>query len=421
MMTQMVENVRVAWDGLRANKLRSALTMLGVIIGVATVVALLAIGEGARTAITDQISSVGTNLLFVSPGAQGGGGPVRGPMGSATTLTLDDAEALADPANVPDAAAVAPVYSGRGQIIYGDVNDNVSVTGVTPTYVDVFGMDVSSGRFVDEADISRQSKVVVLGSQVALDLFGGFDPTGQKLKIAVGNAGTKQSLTIIGVLAEQGGSMLARPDDSVFVPISTAQNRLFSGRNAKGHPVVSQISVMASSEEGATAAEQEITDVLTERHGLLPDETADFDVMSQSEMLQMASDVTGIMRVFLAAIASISLLVGGIGIMNIMLVSVTERTREIGLRKAVGARRSDILAQFLLEAIVLSALGGLAGVAVGIGAARVVAATGVTRAVITPTSVALALGAALAVGLFFGIYPANSAAKLNPIEALHYE
>jgi len=421
MIGALAENVQVAWDGLRANKLRAGLTMLGVVIGVAAVVALLSIGEGARRSITDSISSVGTNLLFVSPGFVDRG-PVRGAFGSASTLTLDDSEAIADPMNVPSAIAVAPQYGRGSQIIFGDANTNVEVVGTTPEYLDVFGLSVAMGRFLDERDVDRRSTVAVLGSQVAEDLFGDFDPEGQRIKIALpGESGGRVSVTVIGVLDEQGGSMLVDADDSVYVPISTAQFKLFEGRNPLGDAIVSRINVEAGSEKGAAGAADEITALLTERHRIGAEEDADFTVTSQAEMLELASDVTRVLTIFLGAIAGISLVVGGIGIMNIMLVSVTERTREIGLRKAVGARKSDVLAQFLLESVVLSVLGGIVGVVIGIAVAKVVDFSGLMRAVPSPAAIALALAAALAVGLFFGIYPANRAAGLSPIEALHYE
>jgi putative ABC transport system permease protein len=347
---------------------------------------------------------------------------VRGGFGSASTLTLEDADAIADPANVPSAAAVAPEYARGTQVMFGDTNTNVQVIGTTGAYADVFELSTASGRFVDADDVDRRAAVAVLGSQVADDLFGGFDPVGQRVKVALpGGDGGRVSLTVVGVLMPVGGSFLADADDSVYVPISTAQFKLFEGRNPLGDAVVSRINVEALSEADAASAQAEITALLSDRHRIGDDEEPDFEVMSQSEMLAMADEVTGVLSVFLGAIAGISLVVGGIGIMNIMLVSVTERTREVGLRKALGARRSDILVQFLLESVVLSALGGVVGVAVGIAAAKVVDLSGVMRAAVSTTSVLLALGASLGVGLFFGIYPANRAARLSPIEALRHE
>jgi putative ABC transport system permease protein len=420
-IADLLENVRVALDGLLVNKMRSALTMLGVIIGVGAVIALMSIGEGAQASITDQITSVGTNLLFVSPGASSMGG-VRGASGSATTLTYADAEAIADPRNVPDAAVVAPQYGQSTQVIFGDTNINGSVTGVTAEYQEAFGLEVASGSFIAENDVDKRANVAVLGYQAAQDLFGGFDPIGQKIKVALsGENGGRVSLTVIGVLEEKGDSMMSSTDDAVLVPISTAQTKIFSGRNVQGELVVSQVSVVAVSEDQTAAVEDQINALLWSRHDLNPDEDADFSVMNQADILEMANEITGIMTVFLGAIAGISLLVGGIGIMNIMLVSVTERTREIGIRKAVGARKADILTQFLLEAVVLSLLGGLLGILLGVVLGKLVDMTGIMESLVTLDSVLMAVGFSLAIGLFFGIYPANQAAGMNPIEALRYE
>ena len=421
LIADLLENVRVALDGLVVNKMRSALTMLGVVIGVGAVIALMSIGEGAQASITEQISSIGTNLLIVMPGSFRQGG-VQGASGSAATLTYDDAEAVADPGNVPGAKYVAPEYGRSTQVIFGDANINTSVTGITAEYQGAFDLEVASGRFIEGKDVSKRSNVVVLGYQAAQDLFGGFDPMGQKIKVVLsGENGGRVSLTVVGVLAEKGSSMMNSADDTVFVPISTAQTKLFSGRNPRGELIVSRITVVAASEGQVDAAEAQLDALLRRRHEVADDEDADFGVMNQADMLEMATEVTGIMTIFLGSVAGISLLVGGIGIMNIMLVSVTERTREIGIRKAVGARKSDILVQFLMEAVVLSLLGGLIGVLLGMGLAKLVDMTGMINSLVTLDSILLAVGFSLAVGLFFGIYPANQAARLNPIEALRYE
>ncbi|MBN1887832.1 MAG: ABC transporter permease [Thermoflexales bacterium] len=420
-IADLIENVRVALDGLTANKLRSSLTMLGIIIGVGAVIALMSIGAGAQASITGEISSIGSNLIFVSPGAVQGG-PVQGASGSATTLTYDDAKAIANPIKVPDAVVVAPQYSRSTQVIFGDTNLNSQVIGTTGEYLEAYGLQVAKGKFIEEKDVDKRGNVAVLGYQAAQDLFGGFDPIGQKIKVALsGEDGGRVALTVVGVLEEKGDSMMSSADDAVFVPISTAQTKLFNGRNARGELVVTQVSVVAASEERAAAVESQIDALLLARHDLGTDEDADFSVMSQSDMLQMANTVTSTLTVFLGAIAGISLLVGGIGIMNIMLVSVTERTREIGIRKAVGARKVDILTQFLLEAMALSALGGVIGILLGTGIAQLVTLSGLLESVVTLNSVVMAVGFSLAVGLFFGIYPANQAAGLNPIEALRYE
>ncbi len=417
-IADILENIRVALDGLLSNKLRSALTMLGVIIGVGAVIALMSIGEGAQTEITDQISSIGTNLLVVMPtttGRVGGGGAASG------GLTMDDVEALLAPSAVPDAALIVPQYSVSGQIIYGDTNFSASGVGTTPDYLALNNLTLAEGDFISARDIEKRAKVAVLGAQVAQDLFGDFNPVGQKIKIANAAGTQKTSLIVIGVLEEKCGSMLADADNSVYVPISTAQTKLANARNALGKLTVSRIDVMAASESQVDAAYDQMEDILNERHDIGPLDDADFSIINQADMLEMATSITDTLTVFLGAVAGISLLVGGIGIMNIMLVSVTERTREIGLRKAVGARKGDVLFQFLMEAVILSLIGGVIGILTGIGVGQLVNLTGVVTSVVTVQSILLAVGFSFAIGLFFGIYPANQAASLNPIEALRYE
>ena len=417
-LMDLLENVRSALDSLLVNKTRSFLTMLGVIIGVAAVIALLSIGTGAQVSVTERITKAGTNLIIVFPGAPSSRG-VRGAIGSAKTLTNEDAQALAEKSNVPDAEAVAPEYARGAQIIFGESNVNAPVVGITPEHARVFDLEVAAGRFITEKDIVKRSRVAVVGYQAAQDLFGDTDPVGKKIKIATGKR--KVSVTVVGVLAEAGGSIFGSPDDNLFVPISTAQMRIFNARNPRGQIIVNRVYLKAPSEERVDPMQTEVESVLRQRHGIAPDAEPDFRIRNQADLLETASGIAQTMTIFLGAIAAISLLVGGIGIMNIMLVSVTERTREIGLRKALGARRSDILFQFLLESVVLSSLGGLLGVAAGVGIARIVDTTGVMRSVVTPGSILLAVGFSLATGLFFGIYPANKAAGLSPIEALRYE
>jgi putative ABC transport system permease protein len=334
---------------------------------------------------------------------------------------MDDLEALSDPGNVPDADLVVAEYSVNGQIIYGDNNFSVSGTGTTPEYQTLNELTLSEGDFISQKDVDKGAKVVVLGSEIAQDLFGDFNPVGQKIKLTNAAGTQKTSLTVIGVLDEQDSSMLNDPNSTIFVPLSTAQTKLANARNAYGDLIVSRITVMAASEEQVDPAYDQIEALLNDRHEIGPDDDADFNIINQADMLDMATSVTDIMTIFLGAVAGISLLVGGIGIMNIMLVSVTERTREIGLRKAVGARKADVLLQFLMEAVILSLIGGGIGILLGIGVGQLVNMTGMLTSVITVNSILLAVGFSFATGLFFGIYPANQAASVNPIEALRYE
>jgi putative ABC transport system permease protein len=417
-LSDLWENVLVALDGLAANKLRAALTMLGVIIGVGSVIALMSIGAGAQEQITAQINSIGTNLLIVLPQDTGRVDGSAG--GRAGGLTVADVEALSRAGAIPDAKLIVPEYSVGGQIIYGDTNFSVSAVGTTPEYQTLNNLVSVEGDFLSAEDVDKRAKVAVLGWQVARDLFGEFDPVGQKIKVATAN-GQKTSLTVIGVLAQQGGSMFNNADDAIFVPISTAQTKLANARNVYGKLAVSRINIMAASDGQVDAAYAQVESVLLKAHDLTPLDDADFRLINQADMLDMATTVTDVMTLFLGAVAGISLVVGGLGIMNIMLVSVTERTREIGLRKSIGARRSDVLLQFLMEAVILSLIGGGIGIALGIGVGQLINLTGLITSVVTPQSVLLAVGFSLAIGLFFGIYPANKAAKLSPIEALRYE
>ncbi|MCL4486703.1 MAG: ABC transporter permease [Chloroflexi bacterium] len=407
-----IESVRIALRSLSANKLRSALTMLGIVIGVMSVVAMLSIGEGAQAAITAQIDSIGTNLLFIRPGATQQGG-VRTAEGSAATLTLEDAQALDGLSNI---VAVSPEADSFGQLVYLGNNDQARIIGVTPDYLNVMNGTVAEGQFVSSANVNAREPVAVLGSQIASDLFDGVDPLGQIVRI------NNQPFRVIGVMQAQGGTGFLNQDTQVFVPITSAMSRLSRGR-FRGGNTVSDITVKMTSDSAQTTVTQEIGSVLRQRHHDLFQN--DFTVQSQQDILNAANQVTGILTIFLGGIAAISLIVGGIGIMNIMLVSVTERTREIGIRKAVGARGRDILAQFLTEAIVLSASGGVTGVLFGMGVAHLISGIHLGSSTLTtavsPSSVILAVVFSAGVGLFFGSYPASRAAALHPIDALRYE
>jgi len=411
------ESMRVALRSLGANKLRATLTMLGIIIGVGAVIALLSIGQGAGAAITEQVQGIGSNLIFVFPGAATTGG-VRGGTGTASSLTLADANALADRNCCSAIANIAPVFQRASQVTGGGNNSNVNVTGTTPSYQIVRNWTVGRGRFFNQTDLDSTARVAVIGTATAKTLFGTSDPIGQSIKI------NRVPFRVIGRLTEKGGAGMfgGSQDDVVLIPITTAQQRLFgsSAQTAQGAPRVTTVYISAASEKQMDEAVQEITQVLRQRHKIIYQQD-DFTVLSQKEILGVLSQITDILTIFLAAIAAISLLVGGIGIMNIMLVSVTERTREIGIRKAIGARRKDILLQFLIEAITLSVFGGVLGILFGAGVGALVNLTGMIKTVIAPSSVALAVGFSIGVGLFFGLYPAARAASLHPIDALRYE
>jgi len=404
-----------ALDSLTANKLRAGLTILGIVIGVAAVIALVSIGRGAQAQITSRIESNGTNLVFVRPGSIQEGGVAAG-AGSAATLTQDDADALA---SAPSVVGVAPQVNGRAQVVYLGQNTNTSLVGVTPDYQTVHDLQVEEGEFISQENVDARSLVIVLGSSVANTLFGGAGgAVGQTLRL------NGQPLRVIGVLTSKGGSGFGNQDDQVLVPLTTAQTRLIGNSRFRGANVISQISVQAASAGEVQTAMNGITEILRERHQTSSG-TDDFTVQNQQDLLATATQVTDTLTVFLGGIAAISLLVGGIGIMNIMLVSVTERTREIGVRKAIGARRRDILYQFLVESAVLSLVGGLIGIAIGWLISQLMGRVQLGGSAITPVvgldSILLATGFSIAVGLFFGIYPATRAASLEPVEALRYE
>ena len=399
-----------ALESLAANKMRSGLTILGIVIGVAAVIAMVSVGRGAQNTITGSIQGIGTNLLFVF---SGGSEDVRNPK----PINLGDLDAIADPFQAPAVAAVAPMLQGSGTVSYAGENHSTSVLGVTPEYGPVRNTEVTEGEFIREEHILGQASVVLLGSDVAENLFG---RTEGLLDETVRIEG--QPFRVIGVLASKGGSAFSNQDDQVLVPFSTAQTRLLR-RQTRDR--VDVLMVQAVSAQEVPQASQEIAQILRARHRT--DVGADdFTVLTQQDFLDTAQTITGVLTIFLGGIAAISLLVGGIGIMNIMLVSVTERTREIGLRKALGARRVDILVQFLTESSVLSLIGGLVGIALGwlisfiVGRIAAANAADINPAIGLDT-ILLATLFSTAVGLFFGLYPANRAAALEPVEALRYE
>jgi putative ABC transport system permease protein len=412
----LTESIRIALRALSANKLRSALTMLGIIIGVGAVITLVSVGKGVENYVTNRFQSIGSNLLFVVPGRLDQGGPPRERRGG-QPLTMGDAEAIADPMNVPDAVAVAPEVSHFTTVTRGKRDTYPQVAGVTPEYEQVRNWHPALGSFITAEDVSGHTRVAVLGATVVDKLFDKDEyPLGQTIKI------NGVLFRVVGVMEKRGGSGFGDEDNAVFVPITTAQTRLFPSRSVSGEYQISVIYVQAASEARMEAAQQQITDLLRRRHNIAYRDDDDFTVVNQADLISVFGEITGVLTMFLGSIAAISLLVGGIGIMNIMLVSVTERTREIGLRKAVGAKRRDILLQFLIEAMVLALIGGFIGILLGaVGAAAVSRLAEGLRTSVTLESVLLATGFSAAVGLFFGIYPATRAARLNPIEALRYE
>jgi putative ABC transport system permease protein len=411
-------SARIAMRALGANKLRAGLTMLGMIIGVGAVIAMVAIGNGAQAAITAQIQGMGTNLLSISPGVRQQGG-VAQQAGAIPTLTYEDALALADDPSLP-ISKVSAEASNFGQIIVKNLNTNTRLQGVTDQYEDVHNAHAASGSFITKQDVDASSAVVVLGANVAQTLFPDTDPIGQTVKIATDRVGA--NYRVVGVMETKGGSAFGNLDDQAFIPLTTLQRRLAGQRNARGARNVSSISVEVTSADQMTAATAAIGDVLRQRHKVTQD---DFTIISQADILKTANQITGVMTLLLGSIAGISLVVGGLGIMNIMLVSVTERTREIGIRKAVGARSRDILSQFLVESVAVSLVGGGIGLALGFGLSQLVAGVDLggmkLTPVVTPDAILMAVGVSASIGIFFGIYPAYRASKLNPIDALRYE
>jgi putative ABC transport system permease protein len=406
-MFNVVEIYRVALVALRRNPMRTVLTMLGVIIGVGCVVAMVAIGQGASAAIQSQIGALGTNFLLIHSGSHSRGG-VHGGLGSVQNLTADDAEAIAR--ECPSVAVADPGVRTGAQVVYGDQNWATSVQGTGPNYPTIRAWAVAKGSFFTEEDVKAATKVAVLGQTVMDNLFGDANPVGQIIRMK------GVPFRVLGVLDKKGGSAMGQDqDDLVCVPYTTAQKRLM------GVTYIGNIIVSAVSPQAISRATEEIRALLRQRHRLGRDQDDDFEVRSQQDIANTATQMSGVLTVLLGAIASVSLLVGGIGIMNIMLVSVTERTREIGVHRAMGARRSDIRTQFLIESSLISGLGGAVGIAVGIFVARFIARFGGWPTLVQPQVVVVAFLFAGAIGVFFGLYPAAKAARLDPIDALRYE
>ena len=399
-----------AWHAMGANRLRTFLTMLGMVIGVGAVVLMMAIGEGAQQSIKRSIDSMGNNLFVILSGSSSASGSRSG-SGNSSALNINDANAVGD---LEDIAAIAPISTGNAQIIFSGNNWNTSIIGTSPTYFSIRGWNVDSGELFSDADIRSANRVALIGKTVAENLFGDdIDPIGKTIRIK------KSPFMILGVLESKGQSFDGRDqDDTIIVPITTAQRKLF-GNQIPGS--VRMIMAQAKSEKYMGVAEDAINDLIRQRHNIRENAESDFSVRNLTAMAKTASETAKTMSMLLGAIASISLLVGGIGIMNIMLVSVTERTREIGIRMAIGAREKDILLQFLLEACVISIVGCVIGIALGLGGALIVKKMVGAEILISMRSIVLAFSVAASVGVFFGYYPATKAAKLHPIEALRYQ
>ncbi len=409
-MTTFLASLRIALRALRVNKMRSALTALGIIIGVSAVIAMIAVGSGARAQINEQIASMGSNLLIVQSGSSTSGGMRMG-SGTVPTLTVDDAEAILT--EVSSVKYATPTLPGVAQVIYGNQNWSTSITGTMPEMLDIRDWPVVSGRSFTQQDVNGATKVCLLGMTVMENLFGGIDPVGQIIRIK------NVPFTVVGVLSYKGQSTRGQDqDDTVIVPLTTAQKRLF-GMQFPG--MVRTIMVQAKGPEMMKEAESQINALLRQRHRITGNQDNDFTVRNLSEIMAAAQQSADVMSLLLGAIASISLIVGGIGIMNIMLVSVTERTREIGIRVAVGAKSKDILLQFLIESLVLSLIGGVLGIAIGIGGTYVLSTFTQWPTLLSIRAILLAFLFAGSVGVFFGFYPARKASLLDPIEALRFE
>ena len=401
--------IHETFSELTANKVRTALTMLGIIIGISSVIVMVSIGQGAQASIQSSIQSIGSNLIVVSPGAtRGFGYGVSTGRGASHTLTTDDVSAISS--EIQNIAALSPEIAGRYQVTAKGTNTNTSVTGVEPAYTSVHNVTVGDGSFITDQDVSSRNKVAVIGPTTATDLFGTNEPVGQTIVV------NGLQFRVVGVTATKGGSGFGNQDDQIYIPLTDAQIFLIGDST-----YVTSLSLSATDSSVMTQVQDDITSLLLARHKISVAANADFNVLNQASIVSAASSVTGTFTILLGAVAGISLLVGGIGIMNMMLTTVTERTREIGLRKAIGAKRHDINTQFLTEAVTLTVLGGAIGVALGWLAAYVVSSLGILQTSISMSSVLLAFGVSAAIGIVFGYYPARRASRLNPIEALRYE
>ncbi len=399
--------IKVAFKSIMKNRMRSILTMLGIIIGVGAVIALVSVGQGASAAIESDISSLGTNMLIIMPGSSRMGGVNRG-ASSLNTLTMKDVERLEKDARLLQ--YVSPVIRASGQVIAGGGNWATTVNGVSPNYLEISDWELESGTFFTERDVRSRRKVAVLGNTVVEELFGGQNPVGAKIRIR------NIPFTVVGVLAEKGQNMMGMDqDDVILTPSTTALYRMSDGKT------VNVIMASAVSNEVMDGAKEELAALLRKEHRLKDAEDDDFSIRSQTEIVAAMNTITGILTMLLGAIAGVSLLVGGIGIMNIMLVSVTERTREIGIRMAIGARGGDVLTQFLIESVILSMLGGGVGIVVGVGLGKLLAGLLGMGIVVDPAIIFISFLFSGTVGIFFGFYPARKASRLDPIEALHYE
>ncbi|MFP3975039.1 MAG: ABC transporter permease [Dehalococcoidia bacterium] len=413
MIKTWLELLNGAWTGVATHKLRSFLTILGIVIGVTAVIALMSLGRGAQAEILSRIESLGSNLMFVQPGATSLG-EVREAAGSAGTLTQEDANAILE--EVPYISQVAPTSSSSLQLIFRDENTRATVMGITPSYFQVYNTELTQGTFISSYDYNEFRMVAVIGPELKETLFGDSDALGQTVRME-----NNVVVRVIGILERQGESMVNQTDNALLIPLSVLQQTVAQQKTSQAENVVNSIA-MALSEEGKTEyVSEEITTLLRDRHQLSPSEENDFRITSMEEIASTVSEAMGTMTLLLGAIAAISLLVGGIGVMNIMLVSVLERTREIGIRKALGAKGRDIWGQFLLESALLALTGGIIGVIIGWAIAIAVEYSGLMTTVVAPDIVILAVSVSVGVGLFFGFYPAWNASRLDPIEALRHE